>query len=415
MMIIHPESVPFTFTLPNGIRIIHKECLGAVSCCGFVVRAGTRDEREDERGIAHFIEHLLFKGTTKRQAHHILNRMERVGGELNAYTTKEETFVYSIFLQEDYERAIELLTDLFFHSRFPMEEVEKEREVILDEINSYKDSPSELIYDEFEDFLFEGHPLGKKILGDPDCLKTFHTGSFQDFYSRNYTTDRMVFFSQSPLPFKKVKHLSEKYFGNIPVSSASVDPKADKPSELHGARKVLLKETHQAHVIYGNTNYSLFDDKRVGMYLLNNILGGPGMNSRLNVALRERSGLVYSVDSNVTSYTDTGCFTIYFGTDLGQVDRCLTLVEKELKKMRENKLTQIQLHAARKQLYGQMIISSENKENQSIGMGKSMLHYGRYDSMEEVVRKVERFTSESLIDIANEVLDPATMTMLIYK
>ncbi|MEA4840640.1 MAG: pitrilysin family protein [Bacteroidales bacterium] len=414
-MIISSEARPLIFTLPNGIRVIHKQCQGEVSCCGFAVNAGTRQELDFELGMAHFTEHLLFKGTTKRHAHHILNRMENVGGELNAYTTKEETYVYSIFLQEDYERAIELLSDLLFHSTFPEEEIEKERDVILDEINSYEDSPSELIFDDYEDLLFAGHPLGRRIMGKPSCLEKFNNQSFVDYYTRNYTTDRIVFFSQSPMELKKVKHLVNKYVGCIPAHTQQDVSVNNVPIPQHGVRKTVSKDTHQAHVIYGNKNYSLFEDKRVGMYLLSNILGGPGMNSRLNVALRERSGLVYSVESNVTSYTDSGVFAIYFGTDLKQTGRCMKLVEKELKKMRETKLTAIQLHAAKKQLYGQMMISSENKENQSLSMGKSMLHFNRYDSMEEVIRKVESFTSESLLEIANEVLDPQSMSLLVYK
>ena len=414
-MIISSEVRPLTFTLSNGIRVIHKQCQGNVSCCGFAVNVGTRQELDFECGIAHFTEHLLFKGTTKRHAHHILNRMENVGGELNAYTTKEETYVYSFFLKEDYERAVELLSDLLFHSTFPEEEIEKERDVILDEINSYEDTPSELIFDDYEDLLFAGHSLGRRIMGKPSCLKKFKNQSFVDFYTRNYFTDRIVFFSQSPMELKKAKHLVDKYIGCIPARIQQDVSVNNVPKPQYGVRKMVNKDTHQAHVIYGNKNYSLFDDKRVGMYLLSNILGGPGMNSRLNVALRERTGLVYSVESNVTSYTDSGIFAIYFGTDLKQTDRCMKLVEKELKKMRETKLTAIQLHAAKKQLYGQMMISSENKESQSLSMGKSMLHFNRYDSMEEVVRKVESFTSESLLEIANEVLDTQTMSLLIYK
>ena len=414
-MIISSEVRPLTFTLSNGIRVIHKQCQGNVSCCGFAVNVGTRQELDFECGIAHFTEHLLFKGTTKRHAHHILNRMENVGGELNAYTTKEETYVYSFFLKEDYERAVELLSDLLFHSTFPDEEIEKERDVILDEINSYEDTPSELIFDDYEDLLFAGHSLGRRIMGKPSCLKKFKNQSFVDFYTRNYFTDRIVFFSQSPMELKKAKHLVDKYIGCIPARIQQDVSVNNVPKPQYGVRKMVSKDTHQAHVIYGNKNYSLFDDKRVGMYLLSNILGGPGMNSRLNVALRERTGLVYSVESNVTSYTDSGIFAIYFGTDLKQTDRCMKLVEKELKKMRETKLTAIQLHAAKKQLYGQMMISSENKESQSLSMGKSMLHFNRYDSMEEVVRKVESFTSESLLEIANEVLDTQTMSLLIYK
>lgn len=414
---MHPSTAftPYIASLPNGIRIIHRLCEGAVGCCGFVVHAGSRHEEASELGLAHFMEHLLFKGTSKRRPHHIVNRMDAVGGELNAYTTKEETFVYSVFLHKDFSRAVELLSDLFFHSTFPQEEIEKEREVILDEIRSYEDSPSELIFDDYEDLLLAGHPIGRKILGDPACLETFVSRSFVDFYRRNYTTDRIVFFSQSSLSFSKVKQCVEKFVGTTPFSSRWVPFTGESMCVRHGERKTLLKGTHQAHVVWGNACYSLFEDKRVGMHLINNLLGGPGMNSRLNVALRERKGLVYSVESNVSLYTDVGVFTIYFGTDIRQVERCLELVEKELRRLRENKLTTSQLHAAKKQLYGQMMISSENKESQTLGMGKSMLHYNRYDSLQEVVRKVDMLTPEQLLEIANEVLNVQQMSWLVYK
>ncbi len=409
------EIAPITFALPNGIRVIHRSCHGSVSCCGFAVNAGTRHEHSNEAGIAHFTEHLLFKGTEKRRSHHILNRMETVGGELNAYTTKEETFLYALFLENDYERAMELLADQFFHSTFPSEEIEKERDVILDEINSYEDSPSELIFDDYEDLLFAHHPIGRKILGTPECLKTFDQQSFIDFYNRNYTADRIVFFSQSPIPLKRWRKLVEKHIGQLVPRAANSADLSDKPKPLTGFRETFQKETHQSHVIMGNRNYEFNHPNRIGMYLLNNILGGPGMNSRLNVSLRERSGLVYSIESNVTSYTDSGLFTIYFGTDPEQTERCLTLVQKELKKLREQTLTTLQLHAAQKQLFGQMMISSEQKENGTLTMGKSMLHFNRFDSMDEVAAKVMRFTPEVLREIANEILDPDSLSMLIYK
>jgi predicted Zn-dependent peptidase len=414
-MIHFSEITPVTFTLPNGIRVIHKPCNGAVSCCGFVVNTGSRHEQPHESGMAHFTEHLLFKGTVHRRSHHILNRMEAVGGELNAYTTKEETFVYSMFLEDDYERAIELVSDLFFHSTFPADEIEKEREVILDEINSYEDSPSELIFDDYEDLLFAHHPIGRKILGTPECLNAVNRDSFLDFYERNYTTDRIVFYSQSSLPLKMVERFIQRFIGRIQARFSTLERTQEKPIAAQGFRQIIDKETHQAHVLYGNRSYTLSDDNRVGMYLLNNILGGPGMNSRLNVSLRERSGLVYTVESSVTSYSDTGVFTIYYGTDPKQVDRCFRLVEKELKRLRENRLTSLQLHSAQKQLFGQMTISSENKENSTLAMGKSMLHFNRYDSMEQVVRKVESFSPGKLQDIANEILDPSALSLLLYR
>jgi len=405
-----------THTLSNGIRLIHRECYGEVSCCGFVVNAGTRHEKENEQGIAHFIEHMLFKGTKTRSSHNILNRMDRVGGELNAYTTKEETFIYSLFLRKDYERAVELLGDLFFNSTFPEDEIEKERDVILDEINSYEDSPSELIFDDFDQLLFPGNPIGSKILGDPNCLKSFKNENFQFFHLRHYTTDKIVFLSQSGLPFKKVVALAEKLLGNIISSERISDLICHKPNAASGVRKIIVKDTHQAHVVFGNINYSLFEEEnRMGMYFLNNILGGPGMNSRLNMAMRERTGLVYSVESNVTSFTDSGVFSIYFGTEPDQVDRCLSIVEKELRILREKPLTVLQLNAARKQLYGQIIISSENKENQTLSMGKSMLYFNAYDSMAELSRKIDLITSNKLTDIARNILDTEKMSLLIYK
>lgn len=414
-MIIPSESTPVTLTLPNGIRFIHKKCIGAVSCCGFAINVGTRHELINEQGLAHFTEHMIFKGTTHRRPFQILNRMENVGGELNAYTTKEETFVYSVFLQDDYERAIDLLSDLVFHSTFPSDEINKERKVILDEIESYEDSPSDLIFDDFEDLLYAGHPIGRNILGNPANLETFNNEFFIEFYARNYTMDRMVFFSQSAMDSKKLMRLVDKYVGQLSSRNEVNISSNNKPVAQIGVQKTLSRDTHQAHVIYGNKSFSLFEKERYGMYLLNNILGGPGMNSRLNVALREHSGLVYSAESNVISYSDTGLFTIYFGTDLKQIEHCMRIVERELKKLREKRLTISQLHAARKQLYGQMMISSENKESQTLDMGKSMLHFNKYDSMEEVVRKIESFTPQSLLEIANEVLDPKSMSLLVYK
>ena len=405
-----------THTLKNGIRIIHRECIGEVSCCGFVVNSGSRHELDEEQGMAHFTEHMLFKGTNSRKSNSILNRMERVGGELNAYTTKEETFIYSLFLRKDYERALDLLGDLFFNSIFPAGEIEKERDVILDEINSYEDSPSELIFDDYDQLLFPGHPVGRRILGNPDCLKSFKTNDFKTFHSKHYTSENIVFYSQSGIPAKKVFSLLEKQLSEVKLLEKRSGEGLERPNAASGIKSTIIKDTHQAHVVLGNINYSLFEEEnRMGMYFLNNILGGPGMNSRLNLALREKSGLVYSVESNVTSFTDSGVFSIYFGTDPDQIERCLTIVEKELKKLREIKLTEFQLNAARKQLFGQIMISSENKENQTLSMGKSMLYFNAYDSMKELTRKIERITPEKLANIANYILDPARMSLLIYK
>lgn len=282
-------------TLPNGLRIIHAPSLSKVAYCGFAIDAGTRDEAENEQGMAHFVEHLVFKGTKKRKAWHILNRMENVGGDLNAYTNKEETVVYAAFLTEHFNRALELLTDIVFHSTFPQREIEKETEVIIDEIQSYKDTPSELIFDDFEDLIFRGHPLGRNILGEPDLLRTFRTEDVLSFTHRHYQPQNMVFFVLGNLDFKKVIRNIEQQMSGI--EGVQVEHKRTPPSLYIPEKLVINKDTHQAHVMIGSRGYNAYDDKRTALYVLNNILGGPGMNSRLNVELRERRGLVYNVES----------------------------------------------------------------------------------------------------------------------
>lgn len=400
-------------TLSNGLRIIHEPSLSKVAYCGFAIDAGTRDEGEDEQGMAHFVEHLIFKGTQKRKAWHILNRMENVGGDLNAYTNKEETVVYSAFLTEHFPRALELLTDIVFHSIFPQHEIEKETGVIIDEIQSYEDNPSELIFDDFEDMIFRNHPLGRNILGKPEQLKRFRTADALSFTSRFYQPDNMVFFVLADLDFKKIIHQIEKLLTEIPsvtVENRRIPPPLYVPETL-----IISKDTHQAHVMIGSRGYNAYDDKRTGLYLLNNILGGPGMNSRLNVSLRERRGLVYNVESNLTSYTDTGAFCIYFGTDPEDVDTCLRLTYKELKQLRDVKMTPSQLVAAKKQLIGQMGVASDNNENNALGMAKTFLHYHKYESPESVFRRIEALTAESLQEIANEMFAEEYLSTLIFK
>lgn len=400
-------------TLPNGLRIIHEPSSSKVAYCGFAIDAGTRDEAENEQGMAHFVEHLIFKGTQKRKAWHILNRMENVGGDLNAYTNKEETVVYSAFLTEHFGRAVELLTDIVFHSTFPQNEIEKETEVIIDEIQSYEDTPSELIFDDFEDMMFRDHPLGRNILGKPELLRQFHSRDAIAFTSRFYQPSNMVFFVLGDFDFKKIVRQVEKLLGDLPlgqVDNRRVPPPLYVPEQL-----VVSKDTHQAHVMIGSRGYNAYDDKRTGLYLLNNILGGPGMNSRLNVSLRERRGLVYTVESNLTSYTDTGAFCIYFGTDPDDVDTCLKLTYKELKRMRDVKMTSSQLMAARKQLIGQIGVASDNNENNALGMAKTFLHYNKYESSESVYKRIEAITAESLLEIANEMFAEEYLSTLIYK
>lgn len=403
-----------TFTLPNGLRVIHAPSPTNVAYCGYAVDAGTRDEQPHEQGMAHFVEHLIFKGTHKRKAWHILNRMENVGGDLNAYTNKEETVVYSAFLKEHFSRAAELLTDIVFHSTYPQQEIDKEVEVIIDEIQSYEDSPAELIFDDFEELIFPNHPLGRNILGKPDLLRNFTSQDALNFTRRYYRSTNMVFFILGDIDFRKALRTLEKVTADIPCSAVEgyhrQSPLPYRPQHL-----TTHKDTHQAHVMIGGRGYHAYDERRTGLYLLNNILGGPGMNSRLNISLRERRGLVYNVESNLTSYTDTGTFCIYFGCDPEDVDSCISLVRKELKQLRDRALTTAQLHAAKKQIIGQIGVASDNFENNALDMGKCFLHYGKYDSREEVYRRIEELTASQLLEIANEVLTEEYLSQLIYQ
>lgn len=400
-------------TLSNGLRIIHEPSSSKVAYCGFAVDAGTRDEAENEQGMAHFVEHLIFKGTRKRKAWHILNRMENVGGDLNAYTNKEETVIYSAFLTEHFGRALELLADIVFHSTFPQNEIEKETEVIIDEIQSYEDTPSELIFDDFEDMIFRNHPLGRNILGRPDLLKKFRSEDAMAFTSRFYQPSNMVFFVLGDFNFQKIVRQVEKLLVDLPL--VTVENQRTIPPLYVPEQLVVHKETHQAHVMIGSRGYNAYDDKRTALYLLNNILGGPGMNSRLNVSLRERRGLVYTVESNLTLYTDTGAFCIYFGTDPEDVDTCLKLTYKELKRMRDVKMTSSQLMAAKKQLIGQIGVASDNNENNALGMAKTFLHYNKYESSESVFRRIEALTAEGLLEVANEMFAEEYLSTLIYR
>ena len=399
-------------TLPNGLRIIHAPNQSAVAYCGFAVDAGTRDEADNEQGMAHFVEHLLFKGTKKRHAWHILNRMEHVGGDLNAYTNKEETIVYSAFLAEHFPRAVELLSDIVFHSTFPQHEIDKEVEVIIDEIQSYEDSPSELIFDDFEELLFPNHPLGRHILGKPDLLHQFKSEDALRFTSRYYRPENMIFFVQGNVDFKRVVRLVEKSTADL---TSNIGTYTRKHPDIYIPQNLTLhRDTHQAHVMIGSRGYDAHNEKRTALYLLNNILGGPGMNSRLNVSLRERSGLVYNVEANLTSYTDTGVFCIYFGTEHDDVDRCMRLVKKELKKLCDKPLSIAQLAAAKKQIIGQIGVARDNAESTALGMAKTFLHYNKMDDPQEVFQRIEALTSKELWEVSNEMFAENQLSTLFY-
>ncbi|WP_062122065.1 M16 family metallopeptidase [Geofilum rubicundum] len=403
----------FTHTFPNGIRLIHHKTLSPVGHCGLMINTGSRDEKESEHGMAHFIEHVIFKGTQKRKTYHILSRIDDVGGELNAYTTKEETCIYASFLMQDYDRALELLHDITFNSTFPAKELEKEKEVIIDEINSYKDNPSELIIDDFEELIFNKDPMGRNILGTPEMLTTFEQKDIKKFIRNNYHTDQMVICSVGQMEPAKVLRIASKYFKDVPANHRTQKRPITLPYQPRSMDKKM--DTFQSHIVLGNVAYDLDHPKRFGLLLLNNIIGGPGMNSRLNMALREKNGIAYNIESIYTPYYGTGIFCIYFGTDEENINRSLRIVHRELKRLRETRLGKLQLHNAVRQLKGQITIANENRENLMLSIGKSYMMYNKVDSLEETYQKIDSITSEDLMHIANEVFDPALLSYLIYR
>jgi predicted Zn-dependent peptidase len=407
------ETDFLTYTLDNGIRLIHKQADSPVGHLGILINTGSRDEEPNEHGLAHFIEHSVFKGTKKRKAFHILSRIEDVGGELNAYTTKEETTLYSTFLAEFYERTAELISDILFNSTYPEKELNREKEVVLEEINSYKDSPSELIFDEFEELIFDGHPIARNILGNPKNLAAFNRESILRFIGNNYHTDQMVISSVGKIDFGALIKLVEKYFGQA-APSLRKNGRKNFDNYIPGIR-VVEKDTFQSHCMLGNIAYDVMHKKRIPMVLLNNIIGGQAMNSRLNMALRERKGMAYNIESGYTAYTDTGLFNVYFGTDHENLEKAISLVLKEFKLLREKKLGILQFSKAQKQLMGQIAISTENREDLMLTIGKSYLLFNKVDTVQTIFRKIEAITPFDLIDVANEILDESQMSRLIYK
>ncbi|MGB0369031.1 MAG: M16 family metallopeptidase [Flavobacteriales bacterium] len=402
------------WTLPNGIRCIHKEVNSPVAHLGFFVNMGSRDELADEHGLAHFIEHTIFKGTKKRKAYHVLSRMEDIGGELNAYTSKEETVVHATFLNNHYERAIELFNDIIFHSTFPAKELEKEKSVIVDEINSYLDSPSEMIFDEFDELVFANDPLGRGTLGTPDSVYCFNADSVRKFFQRGYRPEQMVIASVGKISIKKLKKTIERYF-SAESGSLVKGPARSMFSGYKPKRSEQNKSNYQTHLMMGNLAYPSGHDDRIGMFLLSNLLGGPGMNARLHMSLRERHGYTYNVETNYSSYSDTGLFSIYLGMDEKHLKRCIDLTHKELRLLREKGLGTMQLHKAKQQLLGQVAIGQENNLSQMLGIGKSILAFDEVRTWKEVCEKIESLTAIKLLHIANEVLDEKRFSYLIYK
>ncbi len=408
-----------THTLDNGLRIIHLPSDSKVVYCGYQINAGTRDEEPGEEGLAHFCEHVTFKGTERRKAWHILNCLESVGGDLNAYTNKEGTVYYSAILKEHIARAVDLLSDIVFHSVYPQAEIDKEVEVICDEIESYNDSPAELIYDEFENILFKGSSLGHNILGTAEQVRSFTTEDALRFTRKLYRPDNAIFFAYGDIDFKKLVKLVRRALADDDSGKLAAEklPK-NYPSvgeEIAGQTIVMQKNTHQAHVMIGTRAYDVNDDRRMPLYLLNNILGGPGMNAKLNLALREHNGLVYTVESTMVAYGDTGTWSIYFGCDEHDIKRCLRLVRKELDRMMEKPLSDSQLKAAKKQIKGQIGVACDNRENFALDFGKSFLHYGWEKNVDCLYEQVEAITSQQIQDVARELFDKNRLITLIFK
>ena len=406
-----------TATLPNGLRIIHLPSTSQVVYCGFGINAGTRNELPGEEGVAHFCEHTTFKGTERRRALTIINCLETLGGELNAFTNKEDTVYYAAILKEHFPKAVDLLSDIVFHSQYPQTEIDKEIEVICDEIESYNDSPAELIYDLFENIIFNGHPLGHNILGDAEQLRTYKSETAKSFTQRFYTPRNAAFFAYGDINFNSLVTMLKKAtkgFGEQNPIIGDADIVAPLPVYTPLTR-CIDKGTHQAHVMIGNRAYSVHDERRIALYLLNNILGGPGMNARLNLSLRERNGLVYTVESTMVSYSDAGVWCTYFGCDPHDVKRCLRLVNKELQRVMEKPLTTSQLNAAKRQIKGQLGVACDNRESFALDFGKSFLHYGWEKDITDLFKRIDILTADNIQQVAREIFAPELLTTLIIK
>lgn len=399
--------------LRNGLRLIHKEIHSPISHFGVLVNAGTRDEASNQMGLAHFVEHTIFKGTENRNAYHVISRMEAVGGDLNASTSKEETYFHTSFLSKEYPRAVELLSDIFFHATFPEKELEKEKTVVLEEINYYQDSPAELIFDDFEDLVFSGHPLGKNILGTKASVRKMKRQGVLDFIAQNYTLDNIVLASVGDISAKRLLRLCEQYFGGyeMPQTNRKRTPFTTyKPDN-----KFVRKNTAQTNVVLGNIAYSITEDKRVPFLLLTNILGGQGMNTRLNMSVREKKGMAYAIESSYTPFSDIGLFTTYFGCDPHNRENCVELIYKEMKKVREQKLGTMQLYYAKQQFVGQLNLSYEPKLTEMLSIGHAALFFDEVDTIEESLSEIRDITADEILEVANEILQPEKFSMLTFE
>ncbi|MDD6541669.1 MAG: pitrilysin family protein [Prevotella sp.] len=413
-----------TTSLSNGLRVIHLASTSPVVYCGYEIAAGSACEAAGEEGLAHFCEHVTFKGTERRNALQIINTLESVGGDLNAYTTKTDTVYYASLLHEHLPRAVDVLTDIVFHSIYPQSEINKEVEVICDEIESYNDSPAELIYDDFDNLLFKGHELGHNILGTAQNVRSFTTADALQFTRKFYLPQNAIFFAYGNIDFRRLVRLLEKAHGAQEVGPKKADGATQKAAKQaagypdwaqKGTQLTLNKGTHQAHVMVGNRAYCIHDERRMALYLLNNILGGPGMNARLNLALRERRGLVYTVESTMASYDSTGEWCVYLGCDPQDVGTCLRLVRKELDRLMDKPLSDRQLAKAKRQIKGQIGVACDNRENFALDFGKSFLHYGWEKDVEQLFKHIDAITPEAIMQVANDIFPAERLSTLIYR
>ncbi len=401
-----------TFVLSNGLRVVHQYSKGPVGHCALLVNAGTRDELEEESGLAHFIEHAIFKGTKKRKAYHILNRLDSVGGEIDAYTTKEYTCFHASFLSEYFPRAIDLISDISLNSQFPAKELEKEKEVVLDEINVYKDSPAELIYDEFESQVFNGHALSNPILGTSESVKNLNKTKIKAYMNRLYQPENMVFSSFGEITSKRLLRILEKHFGTIKNASFQHNRIDFCPNKNTIVR--LPKSIYQSHCMMGLTSFGARDPERFKLILLNNILGGPALNSILNLHVREKYGFTYNIESNYTIYDNIGLFNIYLACDPQNLDKSIQIVHRQLKILREKQLSPTKLHLAKQQLKGQLAMARESKSNCMLSQGRQILQNGRLSILEEIHAKIDNVSSFELQELAQEVLNEKLFDVLIY-
>jgi predicted Zn-dependent peptidase len=400
-------------TLQNGIRVLYKPTVSNISHACIIINAGSRDEIESKDGLAHFIEHLLFKRTEKRNTNQILNRLELVGADLNAYTTKEYTCIHASFLKPHLERSLDLFEDIIFHSVFPQDEMAKEMEVILDEISSYQDQPDEAINDDFEDLLFEGHSLGRNILGTIESVQSFTQKDIFSFLQANYNTEEIIIGISGEYDFKQLIRLVEKLFGKVPTNRQQRSRgglNKYSPKDLRFSKPI-----NQSHCVIGTRAYSIHDKQKVGFLLLNNLLGGNGMSSRLNLEIREKHGIAYTIESSYTPMSDTGIFSIYLGTDPEKINKAIKLVERELRRLRQQKLGPLQLHQAKQKFIGQIALGEENRMGLIISMSKSLLDYGRIDSLEDVFAKINAVSSSQILEIANEMFNTGSLSKLLFE